>query len=57
MIDATRRTPIHGRHHAPVYRSDDGRQFVLDDDGEPVYGVWLHPDEYQEPILLEGEFN
>jgi hypothetical protein len=30
----------------PVYRSDDGRPYVLDDDGEPVYGVWLHPDEY-----------
>src|SRR4029077_1804089 len=31
----------------PVYRSDDGRQYVLDDDGEPVYGVWQHPDEHR----------
>jgi len=23
----------------PVYRSDDGRQFVSNDDGETVYGV------------------
>ena len=23
----------------PVHRSGDGRQFVLDEDGEPVYGV------------------
>jgi hypothetical protein len=38
----------------PVYRDDDGRQFVLDDDGEPVYGTWLHPDEYLEPIVLFG---
>ncbi|HEV8061374.1 MAG TPA: hypothetical protein VGP68_15960 [Gemmataceae bacterium] len=30
----------------PVYRDDDGRQYVLDDEGEPVYSVWLHPDEY-----------
>jgi hypothetical protein len=25
----------------PIYREDDGRQYVLDDEGEPVYGVWL----------------
>jgi hypothetical protein len=36
----------------PVYRDDDGRQFVFDDDGEPVYGTWLHPDEYKEPMVL-----
>lgn len=34
-----------------VHRSDDGRQYVLD--GEPVYGVWLHPDEYQETLAIE----
>jgi len=38
----------------PVYRSDDCRQFALDDEGEPVYGTWLHPDAYQEPIVLSG---
>ena len=37
----------------PVHRLDDWRQFVLDNDGEPVYGIWLHPDEYQEPIVFE----
>jgi hypothetical protein len=37
----------------PVNCSDDGRQFVLDNTGEPVYGTWLHPDEYQEPIVAE----
>jgi hypothetical protein len=37
----------------PIYRDDDGRQYVLDDEGEPVYGTWLHPDEYQEPVALE----
>ena len=24
----------------PVYRDDDGRQYVLDGDGEPGRGVW-----------------
>jgi hypothetical protein len=37
----------------PVYRSADGRQFVLDDGGESVYGVWPPPDEYSEPIAIE----
>ena len=39
----------------PIYRDGDGRQFILDEDGEPVYGVWLHPDEYQEPVALEPQ--
>lgn len=33
--------------------SDNGRQVVLDDDSEPVYGVWLHPDEYGEPVVFD----
>jgi hypothetical protein len=37
----------------PVYRDDNGRQCVLDYEGEPVYGEWLHPDEYQEPTAFE----
>jgi hypothetical protein len=52
---------LHGRGYTyvewlttrPVYRDDTGRQYVLDDDGEPVYGVWLHLDEYQEPVVIE----
>jgi hypothetical protein len=27
-----------------VYLNADGRQFVFDDDGKPIYGVWLHVD-------------
>jgi hypothetical protein len=38
----------------PVCRADDGRQYVLDDESETVYGTWLYPDEYQEPIGLPG---
>jgi hypothetical protein len=37
----------------PIYRSNHGRQYVLEDKGEPVYGVWLPPDEYQEPVVIE----
>ena len=48
---ATRNEPDHrcgnyGRR--PVRRcneDDDGRQFVIDDDGQAVYGVWLLADE------------
>jgi hypothetical protein len=29
----------------PVYLGADGRQYVLDDDGQPVYGVWILIDE------------
>jgi hypothetical protein len=25
----------------------------LDDGREPVYGTWLHPDEYQEPVVID----
>jgi hypothetical protein len=29
----------------PVFLVADGRQFVLDADGQPVYGVWVYVDE------------
>jgi hypothetical protein len=35
-----------------VYTDLRGR-YVLDDDGQPVYGMWLHPDEYIEPVVLD----
>jgi hypothetical protein len=28
-----------------VFFDADGRQFVLDDNGEPMYGVWIYIDE------------
>jgi hypothetical protein len=60
-------SPLHKPLTAPAIAGDNthvparsafekcylGRQFVLDDDGEPVYGEWLHPDEYSEPLVLE----
>jgi hypothetical protein len=27
----------------PVYQQPDGRQYVIDASGEPVYGVWYIP--------------
>ena len=28
-----------------IHEDDDGRQFVIDDDSQAVYGMWLLPDE------------
>jgi len=37
----------------PVYQQMDGRQYWLDDDGEPVYGVWfIPPDEADVPVVV-----
>jgi hypothetical protein len=30
-------------------------QYVLDDQGPPVYGVWLHSDESHKPIVNSQE--
>jgi hypothetical protein len=35
-----------------VYEDDDGRQFVIDDDGNPAYGVWILADE--PAAIVEG---
>jgi hypothetical protein len=37
----------------PVFL-DDGRQFVIDDDGERVYGEWFipEPEHYDVPIII-----
>ena len=40
-------------YHLREETASPGRQYVLDDDA-PVYGVWLHPDEHQEPVLIAG---
>lgn len=39
-----------------VFETGDGRQFVFDDDGQRVYGVWYRPkDEADEPIMIEAK--
>jgi hypothetical protein len=35
----------------PVFLDEDGRQYVLDDDGQPVYGMWVYIDE---PEIVEA---
>jgi hypothetical protein len=35
-----------------VYEGPDGRQYVLDDEGELVHGVWVMPAEEVVPDLL-----
>jgi hypothetical protein len=44
FVDGTRR---------PIYRDEQG-QYVLDDDGERVYGVWLIPEvgSYELPLIV-----
>ena len=29
----------------PVFRDAGGRQYILDEEGQPVYGVWVYIDE------------
>jgi hypothetical protein len=37
-----------------VYQDDEGRQFVIDDEGQAVYGIWLLPDEPAVIHIPEG---
>jgi hypothetical protein len=29
----------------PAFRDAGGRQYILDEEGQPVYGVWVYIDE------------
>ncbi len=35
-----------------VYQGDDGRQFVLDDEGQAVHGIWILSDD---PAIVDRE--
>jgi hypothetical protein len=37
----------------PVYETPEHRQYVLDDDGEPVYGVWFIPPDVDSPVIVD----
>jgi hypothetical protein len=55
MTDATDpravgRVPFTDGAEREVYEDADGRQYVLDDDGGRVYGVWVMPAD--EPVLV-----
>ena len=36
----------------PVYKGDDGRQYVIDGDGVKVYGVWFNPPDEPAPNVI-----
>jgi hypothetical protein len=41
----------------PVFRDPAGRQYVLDERGLPVFGVWLDPrqnEQADEPLVVQG---
>jgi hypothetical protein len=38
-----------------VYESPGDRQYVIDDDGQGVYGVWYFPREADQPVIVEPE--
>ena len=47
------RVPLADGRTRAVYEGPDGRQFVLDNDGEPVFGVWvLGPEDADEPAIV-----
>ena len=37
-----------------VYQRSDGRQYVIDQDAELVYGVWYIPPELPVPIVVQA---
>ena len=40
----------------PIFQEESGRQYVMDDDGNRVYGVWLMPeDEPDLPIIVPAK--
>lgn len=41
----------------PIFEGPDGRQFVLDDDARPVYGVYLDLERElcDEPVIVQGQ--
>jgi hypothetical protein len=49
---AAGRVPFTDGTERDVYEDADGRQWVVGDHGEPVYGVWVVPAD--EPLLVEG---
>jgi hypothetical protein len=42
----------------PIFEQLDGRQYVMDDDGNCVYGVWILPPDgsIDLPLIVQPEF-
>ena len=39
-----------------VFVGEDGRQFVLDNDGNPVHGVWIYiPELDPDPVVVHRD--
>jgi len=39
----------------PMFEQHDGPQYVLDDDAERLYGIWLIPkDEADQPLIVDS---
>ena len=36
----------------PVYERADGRQYIIDGDGDKVYGVWFIPPDDPAPTVI-----
>jgi hypothetical protein len=46
--------PFPNRAKRPIFQQADGRQYVLDDDGNKEYGVWQIPED-RPPVLVQGQ--
>jgi hypothetical protein len=42
------------RARRPVFQQDDGWQYVIDDDGNKEYGLWLIPED-EPSIIVQGQ--
>jgi hypothetical protein len=41
----------------PIFEQVNGRQYVLDDDNDRAYGVWIIPDDDIDlPLIVQREF-
>jgi hypothetical protein len=37
----------------PVFQTPEGRQYVVDDDGKRVYGVWFILEDADRPVVVD----
>jgi hypothetical protein len=51
----TRTERFTGGIERDVFQDKDDRQFVVDDDGDKVYGYWVHMDDPDEPAIVDAE--
>jgi hypothetical protein len=49
------RIPFTDRVEREAFQDMDDRLFVVDDDGDAVYGYWVVMDDPEEPLIEEAE--